>query len=255
MAGNDGVHPLRENDAVTVEYSGHPPRADSPEYLASRKWMLAQVHGGCYVCGGPVDLSHPAPASDGQGMQDHHGNPLFVHHPDATATLVGFGLIPSEWAGGWGADPALVQKFALLHHLALQRLADPGVNLGSPPIIKTTDDVMAWIDSTANAAVKLCAPHHVGPPDAHTPAANGHEAVGIHHVPFPIWTMQATHDWTKFDLFAGTTGTVAVAAPRQDGSVLVLHADAVAHPELHAAVQAGIAVIPADHPLAIAAAA
>jgi hypothetical protein len=199
----------------------HPPRTNSPEYNATRKWLMNKVGGGCFICGGPVDLSHPEAPADAKGLQDHHGGGIYHN-----LILVGFNLFPMEWANGWGANPARVQDF-------VNQLNKAGLCSYKKPI-KTVADVMDWVDSEFNANVKLCAPHHVGLQTQHTPDANGHEAVGIHNAPWPVLAAQATCDWDNFNMFAGTTGTLAVAPdPSHEGGVIVTYVDE-SHPEVMA---------------------
>ena len=53
-------------EQVVTFTAPHPARTDSPEYLRSRAWLMEQGSGGCYICGGPVDLSHPGAPGDPQ---------------------------------------------------------------------------------------------------------------------------------------------------------------------------------------------
>jgi hypothetical protein len=221
-------------ETIHVVTADHPPRTDSPKYGKSRKWLMGIVAGGCYICGGPADLTHPEAPANAKGLEDHHGGGIYHG-----AVLVGFGLFPLEWSMGWGADPMRVDAFA-------RQLFDAHLTASYTPI-KTVDDVMAWVDSTANANVKLCNPHHVGHQTQHTPDQNGHEAVGIHNAPWPVLSAQATWDWTKGDMFGGTTGTIAVS-PRQDGTSMVTYV----HPEHPGALVVG-QVLPATHPTSRAA--
>jgi hypothetical protein len=145
-------------DKVTVDTHDHPPRTDSPEYVATRKWLMGETAGGCYICGGPVDLSHPAPPGDPKGMEDHHGGGIFVK-----GALVGFNLFPLEWSMGWGASPATVQAF-------VRQLHDAGLLDGDCPVINTVSDVMQWVDGRGNANVKLCLA-----PDSPVLMADGHQ--------------------------------------------------------------------------------
>lgn len=216
----------RIGETIEVETATHPPRTDSPEYLRTRKWLMGVVAGGCYICGGPVDLQHPdAPANAKGLLQDHHGGGLLVHD-----VLVGFNLFPLEWSMGWGADPARVSGFIqqLLDAKALgaSDLAAAGITLP----LADTSAVMKWVDSAFNANVKLCAAHHIGEPTSHTPDANGHEAVGIHNAPWPVLAAQATWDWSRGDMFMGSTGTIVGAPhPTKPGHAVVVHVDP-AHP-------------------------
>lgn len=105
--------------------------------------------------------------------------------------------------------------------------------------------------------VHNCAVHHIAHEDQHTPDANGHEGVGIHNGPFPIWLGQATCDWARFDMWGGTTGTVAVAHPGDSsGTAHVLYVSPL-HPDtglyaLHKANEStgSATVLPAHHPIA-----
>lgn len=138
-------------EQVVVETAPHPERADSPEYLRSRRWLMTETSGGCYICGGPVDLSHPGAPADAKHLQDHHGGGIFVGN-----VLVGFNLFPLEWSMGWGADPKKIAAF-------VEQLKQAGL-CDYPKPIKTTEDVMEWVDSRFNANIKACklcgAPHN-----------------------------------------------------------------------------------------------
>ena len=109
---------------------------------------------------------------------------------------------------------------------------------------------MAWVDSISNANVKLCTPHHIGHQTSHSPDINGHEAVGIHFAPWPILAAQATCNRAVFDMWAGTTGTIAVAPSQvNSGGVTVMHVDpahSVTNPD-GSALQIG-QELPASHP-------
>jgi len=204
-------------DEIVAFSAPHAERKDSAEYRKSRKWLMEEVSGGCFICGGPVDMDHPGSPADSHGLEDHHGGGLYIGN-----VLVGFNLFPLEWSKGWGADPRKVAAF-------VDQLKRAGLCDYSRPI-NTTQDVMDWVDSRFNANVKLCRPHHVGHQTEHTPDHNGHEAVGIHNAPWPIVAAQATCDWERFDMWAGTTGTIAVARdPETEGGTIV-HYVHDAHP-------------------------
>lgn len=236
-------------DVEHVITADHPPRKDSAEYRHTRKWLMT-TPGGCYVCDGPVDMSHPG-EPESKGMQDHHGGGIFLVPEHGEPILVGFNLIGMEWSMGWGAKPEKVAAF-------VRELNEVTKRLGGVPYtaeIATTADVMAFTDSPANANVKLCAAHHIAHEDRHTPDHNGHEAVGIHNGPVPIWLGQATCDWDRFDMWGGSTGTVAVGHPGDDsGTVHVLHVSAL-HPDKalydehqRCRSEARAHVLPAHHP-------
>jgi hypothetical protein len=199
---------------------------------------MGVIAGGCYICGGPVDMDHPGAPEDAKGkLQDHHGGGILVKD-----ILVGFNLFPLEWSIGWGADPKRVDQF-------VKQLIRSGL-LHDWPAIASTDDVMNWVDSPNNANVKLCAPHHVGHQTQHTPDSNGHEGVGIHNAPWPVLAAQATCEWARFDMWAGTTGTLAVSPhPTEKGAVVVQHVHD-AHPTKNSdgtSLQIGQS-LPATHP-------
>lgn len=227
-------------EAAHLFTADHPARSDSPTYRASRKWLMA-TYGGCFVCGGPVDLSHPEllAVANAKGLEDHHGNGITYK-----GVLVAMGLVPTEWSLGWAADPDRVAGFVSMTNELLQAAGEATYDAA----IVDTASVMAWVDSRWNASIKLCRPHHIGTQTQHTPDVNGHEAVGIHEIPLPIWAGQATCQWDRFDMWSGTTGTLAVA-PHADengpvaGHAVVLHAHAAAHP----GVKRGD-VLPPHHP-------
>lgn len=238
-------------EVLHVETADHPPRKDSAEYGRTRKWLMGQVAGGCYVCGGPVDLSHPEAPGDAKGMEDHHGGALYLTPESGQPILVGINLFGLEWSLGWSANPARVSEFVTQLNEVTTRLGGQSYTAS----IATTADVMAWVDSPGNANLKLCRVHHIAHETEHTPDANGNEAVGIHEGPFPIWLGQATCDWSRFDMWGGSTGTIAVGHPGDDsGTVHVLHVSPL-HPDqqlrsahLTAKAKGEPLILPAHHP-------
>ncbi len=214
-------------DVEHVVTADHPPRTDSAKYVKTRKWLMGDTAGGCYVCGGPVDLSHPGAPGDAKGLEDHHGGGIMLMPESGDPVLVGTSLFGMEWSLGWGASPAKVAAFVTQLNEVIKRLG------GQPYTaeIATTADVMAFVDSPLNASTKLCAVHHVAHENAHTPDVNGHEGVGIHNGPVPIWLGQATCDWDRWDMWGGTTGTLAVAHPGDSsGTAEVLYVSPL-HPD------------------------
>lgn len=210
-------------EAADVFTADHPKRTDSPAYLAARKVLMNQRRGGCVICGGLPDMSHPELYEIGEpkGLEDHHGGGIYVKD-----VLVGLNLMPIEWSQGWGANAESVARMVANLNVLFSALGEPTYD--DP--VTDTDSVMAWVDSVYNANVKLCKPHHVGTQHQHTPDVHGHEAVGIHEIPGPIFWGQITCDWPRFDMWGGSTGTVAVAPHTGDdgkpvkGHVVVLHA-------------------------------
>ncbi len=209
----NGTHKVVVGQPLHYDTAAHPPRVNSPEYNSTRRWLMGRTPGGCFICGGPVDLSHPEAPADAKKLrlEDHHGGGLYHD-----LVLIGFNLFPLEWATGWGAAPKRVGEFvSQLNAAGFSKYLEP---------INTVQDVMKWVDSQFNANVKLCKPHHVGLQTQHTPDVNGHEAVGIHNAPWPVLAAQATCDWDNFNMFAGTTGTLAVSPdPTTYGGVIVTY--------------------------------
>lgn len=238
-------------DVEHVVTADHPKRTDSPEYVKTRAWLMAETSGACYVCGGPVDLSHPGTPGDKTNIQDHHGGGIFLTPENGDPVLIGTNLFGTEWSLGWGADPVRVAAF-------VTQLNEVTSKLGGQPYtaaIATTADVMAWADSPGNANVKLCAQHHIAHEDKHTPDTNGHEAVGIHNGPVPIWLGQATCAWSRWDMWGGSTGTIAVGHPGDESGtahvlyVSPLHPDKDLYAEHRQLMAAGQDhVLPAHHP-------
>jgi len=213
----------RVGDPVEITTADHPPRSDSAEYRRSRETLMTEYAGGCFICDGPVDLSH-SEVEDSEGLQDHHGGGIYAVM-GGRPVLVALGTLQMEWSEGWGADPKVVAGMVANRNALLSKLGEP--TYGDP--ITDTKSTMAYVDSVFNANVKLCAPHHIGHPAQHSPDRRGHEAVGIHNVPLPVLLYQLFCDWENWDMFAGTTGSPAVAPdprPGREGGAVVLHVDA-----------------------------
>jgi hypothetical protein len=234
-------------EQIVVFTDDHPPRSDSKTYIAARKFLMNTRKGGCLICGGVPNTAHPELEAVGnpKGLQDHHGGGIYFKD-----ILVGLNLFGTEWSMQFSAD---IPKFARLVQNLNLILKELGEDTYDAPVTSPSE-LATYVDSTFNANVKICQPHHVGTQTQHSPDALGHESCGIHEIPFPIWLAQLTNDWGRWDMWSGTTGTVAVAPAaikggRQrlaKGHAVVLHA----HPASN--VKRGDVLTP-DHPLAIAA--
>jgi hypothetical protein len=212
-------------EAAVLFTADHPPRTDSPTYTAARKVLMNTRKGGCIVCGGTPDMTHPEleTVADSKGLEDHHGGGIYVKD-----VLVGLNLFGTEWSLGFSADPKIVAQMVANLNIVLEALGES--TFDGP--ITTTAEVMLFVDSVFNANVKLCKPHHTGRMDKPSKDANGIEAVGIHEIPFPIWLGQMTCEWARWDMWAGTTGTIAVAPDPASGGAMVMHADPAHHGSL-----------------------
>jgi hypothetical protein len=210
-------------ESATLRTADHPTRTDSPEYLKSRKWLMDTSAGGCVLCGGQSDLTHPGDVAPDTGLQDHHGGGIYVV-VDGVPVLVGINLFTVEWSEGWGADPAVIsQRVTALNAL----LTTLGQQTYDAPITDTAS-VMTYVDSIFNANIKMCAAHHIALDTTISPDAKGNQAVGIHNIPFPIWAYQGFCDWTHWNMWAGTTGTIAVTPDPTTGGGKVVHVSALA---------------------------
>lgn len=205
-------------EPATIETADHPTREDSPEYRKSRDWLMTQSAGGCVLCGGVSDLSHPGDPASETGMQDHHGGGIYVVVDDRPV-LVGINLFPMEWSEGWGADPTVVAARVGALNALLAKLEQEAYG----DTITDQISVMAFVDSIFNANVKMCAAHHIGLEESDSKDVNGHQAVGIHNIPFPIWCYQGYCDWQHWDMWGGTTGTIAVTPDPATGGGNVVH--------------------------------
>ncbi len=257
-----GAHPEHEDHPWTIEIPDHPPRTDSPEYVASRKAMNAMAKS-------VTDLFYgDAP------YQDHHGGGLWLK--DSDGWFVVRNLAGIEWSAQFCADPAKVdllrQNARRLYAAFPDAVAELDIaDLLDTPIVDA-DGVARWTDSICNASMPLNPAFHTG---VLPKAVTG----GVHHYPSPI----AEIELFKRDDFAlwvtdagGTLAAVVPVAPRgsNDGRVRVLLAAvqgdattpeplallgrAAAAPEgllmgLPGAPAEDPTILPADHPLALAA--
>lgn len=201
----------------------HPPRTDSAEYKKTRKWLMSTAGGGCVICGGESDLSHPGAPGSAKGLQDHHGGGIYVV-VEGVPVIVGLNLYPIEWSEGWGADPDVLQERISALNVLLAKLGQATYS----EAIADADSAMNYVDSPFNANVKMCAAHHIALEEKDTKDANGHQAVGVHNIPFPVWAYQGFCDWANWNMWAGTTGTIAVTPDPETGGGRVAHVSRVA---------------------------
>jgi hypothetical protein len=188
----------------------HPPRTDSPDYIKSRKMMVAQARSvaGFFYGESPYE--------------DHHGGGLWLK--DADGWFMVRNLAGIEWSAQFCADPAKVDQL----RINAKRLyaGFPGVaeELGIRELLDTpitdADGVARWTDSICNASVALPRPMHTGV----LPSAGG-----IHHYPAPVAEI-AMFKFDDFQLWVkDSTGSPAAVVPvaqrgSGDARVRVLYA-------------------------------
>src|SRR6266568_5564248 len=147
------THTESETHPWTIEIPDHPPRADSPEYVASRK-LMNQLDPGLYG-------KHP--------VQDHHGGGLWAWEnddPENGAPFLVMNLVGMEWSSQFCADPAKVDKVRLnaLRFYSMYPRSAAALHLTDliSNKISTAADVAAWVDSLCNASEPLPALLHTG---------------------------------------------------------------------------------------------
>jgi Family of unknown function (DUF6424) len=242
MASPDRVvaaHEQREDEPWAVEIAEHPRRADSAEYVRSRKAMNAMA------------ALDPAFFYGRPPYDDHHGGGLWLKDEDGWFLVRN--LAGMEWSSQFCADVAKVD--ALRRNAKRLYAGFPGVaeDLGIRELLDTpiTDPagVARWCDSLCNASVPLPASAHTG-----VLPANG----GVHHYPAPVVDIEffKRDDFTLW--VTDDEGNPAAVAPvghpgSGDGRVHVLWAKpgSALHRQREDAHAAGKAhVLDADHPLA-----
>lgn len=203
----DGTHTQSEDFPWTIAVMDHPPRENSPAYVASRKLMNKLVK---TVQDWPFE---PGP------FEDHHGGGLWVK--DESGWLCLQSLLGIEWSAIFCADPAKVHL--IRQHVARIIAAFPNtlpgyVELGytraekvlTTPIT-TTEHVQGWADSIFNASLPLPAAVHSGVLP---------KGAGYHHYPKPIVDIDHFR-YDDFQLFVtdpeGFAAAVLPVAPRGSG--------------------------------------
>jgi hypothetical protein len=211
-----GTHTEHENDPWTIDVVDHPPRKDSPEYVASRKLMhkiIAEVDD--WILG-------PGP------YQDHHGGAVWVKDDDGwLLTQLPLGI---EWSAQFCADPAKIDKLRVMagrivraFPATLPTYEALGYTAGKQLLateITTPDDIARWTDSIFNASMPVPAAVHTGKLP---------KGAGYHHYPKPIVDIDHFRR-DDFHLFVtDQQGLPAVVVPASadpnDGQVWLLGAN------------------------------
>lgn len=194
-APGDGTHTQHEDYAWTIEIPDHPPRTDSPAYVASRAKM------------NQLAKSLPEFVYGKPPFQDHHGGGLWLK--DADGWFLVRNLVGIEWSAQFCADPAKVDLLRQNARRLYAAFPDAVDELGIRELLDTpitdADGVARWTDSICNASVPLPQPVHIG---IVPPAATG----GVHHYPSPI---------TEIDLFRRDDFTLWVTTPEGNLAALV----------------------------------
>src|SRR5262245_16287261 len=83
--------------------------------------------GGCFICDGPVDLTHPEVADAKMlNLENHHGGGIYVTFGDPPVpVLVAVGTLQMEWSEGWGSDPNIVARLVANKNTLLKALEQP----------------------------------------------------------------------------------------------------------------------------------
>jgi Family of unknown function (DUF6424) len=230
-------HTEHEDHGWDIFIPGHPPRTDSPEYVASRSRLHQLAAGGTFY-------------GDGR-IQDHHGGGLWLK--DSAGWFFVRNLAGIEWSAMFCADPARVDELRANAARLYAAFPDAVDELGIAGLLSTpiTDaaGVAGWTDSICNASVPLPAALHSGV----LPHGGG-----VHHYPTPITDIE-TFKYDDFNLFVtdsqGHQAAVVPVSARGSGDrrvqVLWANAGSQVHAQHMTARESGAAlVLPADHELA-----
>jgi hypothetical protein len=202
----------------TRKIPNHPPRKDSPAYVAARSLMNKLALG----LAGFLYGDKP--------FEDHHGGGLWLK--DEQGWFVVRNIAGIEWSAQFCADPAKVDLLRQNARRLYDKFPDAVAELGIRDLLDTpiTDaaGVAVWTDSICNASVPLPAPAHRGI----LPAFGG-----IHHYPAPVAEI-AFFKYDDFDLWVtdaqGNEVAVTPVAPRGSGNGQVQVLDAPASSTLAA---------------------
>lgn len=216
------THTEHEDNDWTINIGDHPERSDSPQYLRSRKQMIAAVKlAQPWIFGPPP-------------YQDHHGGGVWLKPADSDEPLMV--LLPAgiEWSAQFCADPAKVDRLRVMAqglvaafpdtrdwYRSALGMSDSDLDILDTPITDAKG-VALWTDSLWNASVPLPQSFHTGFPPKSAP--------GYHHAPKPIVDIRA---FVRDDFVLFPTAGVAVVpvAPRgsDDGRVAVAWVDSEVH--------------------------
>jgi Family of unknown function (DUF6424) len=180
-AGASGRHPRGETNPWKIWVDDHVERANSPEYVKSRKKMneLARTVAGFYYGAAPYE--------------DHHGGGLWLK--DADGWFIVRNLVGMEWSSQFCADPEKVDELRLNAQRVYAAFPEAVKELGIRQLLDTpitnAEDVARWTDSICNASLPLPKSLHVGVLPKPGKRENGQEiAGGFHHYPAPIVDQQ-----------------------------------------------------------------
>lgn len=232
-----GEHQEHEDHGWDINIPNHPPRSDSPEYVASRKKLHELTGDGTYYGTPPA--------------QDHHGGGLWLR--DSAGWFFVRNLAGIEWSAQFCADPAKVDQLRVNARRLYSAFPEAVESLGIRELLDEpiTDaaGVARWTDSICNASVPLSAELHSGVLP---------RGAGVHHYPAPIVEIE-TFKHADFDLFVtdseGHMAAVVPVAPRGSGDRRVQVLWAYPGSQVHvmhtmARSRGDALVLPADHELA-----
>ncbi|HEY1635256.1 MAG TPA: DUF6424 family protein [Acidimicrobiales bacterium] len=208
------LHQEQEDYPWTINIPDHPPRSDSPAFVASK--TLAHK----------IALSAGVPQLLGQGkIQEHHGGSLYLY--DDSGWFLVKNVAGIEWSAQFCADPDKVDQLrqnARRLYVAFPQSAAKMAELGYQNAqqlldnpIKDANGVAAWVDSIFNSCVPLPQLRHVGVLSSSQTGSGG-----VHHYPTPITDIELVkHDdfilWVT-DPESGQPAAVVPAGRRGSGN-------------------------------------
>jgi Family of unknown function (DUF6424) len=200
---NSGTHTEAESHPWTRLIPDHPPRTDTPAYLAARKRMNDLVR---TIKSFFYDAKDTVDAAGRRRYEDHHGGGLWLK--DDQGWFLVRNLAGMEWSSQFCADPGKVDALRQTAQRLYARFPEAAAELGIQPLldhpITTAADVAKWTDSICNASVPLSMDEHRGV----LPTAGG-----IHHYPAPVAEI-AFFKYDDFQLWVtDDTGAAAAVTP------------------------------------------